>query len=237
MFLKEFRKKENLSQRELALKLEIAQPSIARYESSTDEVSPSSNVIMKYVEKCDASPNFLFLNKGQHLLSNVIELDDDIAKLTQDAINLLSKENFVEKVTDMMINEILDRLDYNKDKNNIFFKLLSLVNLDEEFRCRPFLFLYYIFQIIYKNTKNEDLTLIKNYRDYIIDTIFSYKVLDIKNQPVFTDNSKSEISKLIEYKTNEEECKFLLLNSANVLSALELKMPYHLIEEHRDVFK
>ena len=66
MYLKEFREKLNLTQRELANKLELTQVTIARYE--TQKMSPTSIVIQKYIDVLQANPFFLFTGVEPYLL-------------------------------------------------------------------------------------------------------------------------------------------------------------------------
>ena len=76
MFLKKFRKKLKLTQRELSDILKIAQTTIARYENN--KIKPTSTVILKYVDELNANPNFLFLGVGPYLLNNLPEFGDSV---------------------------------------------------------------------------------------------------------------------------------------------------------------
>ena len=67
IFLADFRKHLRLHQKELAEKLNIAQTTIARYE--TDRVHPTAGVIKKYVEVFNANPLFLLTGEGRFTLS------------------------------------------------------------------------------------------------------------------------------------------------------------------------
>lgn len=58
MYLKQFREKMNLTQKEFAEKLGMAQNALARYEN--DKVTPSITVISQYIDVFDANPLFLF---------------------------------------------------------------------------------------------------------------------------------------------------------------------------------
>ena len=66
MYLKEFREKLNLTQRELSEILDIAQTTIARYELG--KVKPTSTIINKYIDKLNANPFFLFTGKEPYFL-------------------------------------------------------------------------------------------------------------------------------------------------------------------------
>lgn len=58
MYLKEFRERIGLSQKDLAEKLELTQVTIARYE--TNKMSPTCKIIQKYINKLNANPTYLF---------------------------------------------------------------------------------------------------------------------------------------------------------------------------------
>ena len=58
MYLKEFREKLNMTQKQFSEFLGIAQTTIARYEK--DKVKPTSTVILKYINKLNANPLYLF---------------------------------------------------------------------------------------------------------------------------------------------------------------------------------
>ncbi len=58
MYLKEFREKIGMTQNQLSESLGIAQTTIARYEK--DKVKPTSTVILKYINKLNANPLYLF---------------------------------------------------------------------------------------------------------------------------------------------------------------------------------
>lgn len=237
MYLKDFRINMKLSQRKLASILNIAQASIARYESKNEPSNPTSAVITKYIDKLDANPIFLFTGKGSITLSDVIDVSSDNSKLLTDAISTFGEEELFNKIKILLIDEILTRLDYNSGKENIFFKILSYVKLDKEFRCRPFLFLYYIFQMIKINLLSSENIIIENYQEYLIKMINDFNVYDTRNQPIFTKFTKTEIIKLIKFKTTESDCEFLIKNYSYALDALELNMPIDLIKHHRDIFK
>lgn len=69
MFLKEFREKTGLSQKDFTEKLGSTQVTISRYE--TDKMNPTSTVIQKYISVFKANPNYLFLGLEPHILDDV----------------------------------------------------------------------------------------------------------------------------------------------------------------------
>ena len=69
MYLKEFREKLNLTQNELSVILDIAQTTIARYEN--DKVKPTSTVLLKYINKLNANPYYLFMGREPMFLCEI----------------------------------------------------------------------------------------------------------------------------------------------------------------------
>lgn len=100
MYLKEFRVKLNMTQKQFSEFLGIAQNAIARYENN--KVTPTINVIEKYINKLNANPNYLFLGIEPHILDiNEIEslkvkgeinkIENEISKL-EDKLRLIKGE-------------------------------------------------------------------------------------------------------------------------------------------------
>lgn len=54
MYFKEFRERIKLTQKEIADKLELAQVTIARYE--TGKINPTSITVFKYINQLNANP-------------------------------------------------------------------------------------------------------------------------------------------------------------------------------------
>ena len=73
MYLKEFREKLNLTQNELSSILDIAQTTIARYEN--DKVKPTSTVLLKYINKLNANPYYLFMGREPMFLDKQAEIN------------------------------------------------------------------------------------------------------------------------------------------------------------------
>lgn len=232
MYLKEFREKLNLTQNELSVILDIAQTTIARYEN--DKVKPTSTVLLKYINELNANPNFLFLGIEPHTLNNIPELDSSNMGLLNDITLMISQEQLKEKLNKILIDEIIQR--FEKQDDSLVTKLLEIVKIDNHLKTRPFLFLYYIFQLIEKDftdTKKE----IKDYKQYLGDIITNYKVVSWKNQPLFTEKIKSEIRDFLDVKIDPKDCELLVKNYKNTLEILEQKMPPSMIKYHRNIFK
>ena len=232
MYLKEFREKLNLTQNELSNILDIAQTTIARYEN--DKVKPTSTVLLKYINELNANPNFLFLGIEPHLLNNLPKLDSSNMDLLSDITLMMSQEQLKEKLNKILIDEIIQR--FEKQNDSLVAKLLEIVKMDDPVKTRPFLFLYYIFQLIEKDFTDTPKE-ISDYKQYLGDVITNYKVVTWKNQPLFTEKIKSEIRDFLDVKLTTKECELLVKNYKNTLEMLEQKMPPSMIKYHRNSFK
>lgn len=232
MYLKEFREKLNLTQNELSSILDIAQTTIARYEN--DKVKPTSTVLLKYINELNANPNFLFLGIEPHLLNNLPKLDSSNMDLLNDITLMMSQEHLREKLNKILIDEIIQR--FEKQNDSLVAKLLEIVKMDDPVKTRPFLFLYYIFQLIEKDFTDTPKE-ISDYKQYLGDIITNYKVVTWKNQPLFTEKIKSEIRDFLDVKLTTKECELLVKNYKNTLEMLEQKMPPSMIKYHRNSFK
>ena len=162
MYLKEFREKLNLTQNELSNILDIAQTTIARYEN--DKVKPTSTVLLKYINELNANPNFLFLGIEPHLLNNLPKLDSSNMDLLNDITLMMSQEHLREKLNKILIDEIIQR--FERQNDSLVAKLLEIVKMDDPVKTRPFLFLYYIFQLIEKDF-TETPKEITDYKQYL----------------------------------------------------------------------
>ena len=232
MYLKEFREKLNLTQNELSNILDIAQTTIARYEN--DKVKPTSTVLLKYINELNANPNFFFFFIEHHLLNNLPKLDSSNMDLLNDITLMMSQEHIREKLNKILIDEIIQR--FERQNDSLVAKLLEIVKMDDPVKTRPFLFLYYIFQLIEKDF-TETPKEITDYKQYLGDIITNYKVITWKNQPLFTEKIKSEIRDFLDVKLTTKECELLVKNYKNTLEMLEQKMSPSMIKYHRNSFK
>lgn len=232
MFFKEFRDKLGISQKEAFEKLEIQQATLAKYESQS--ISPSSLVIKKYCETLNANPAFLFFGQEPHLLSATPQVSIENGYLLNDLNSLFSQEELAQKLREILIEAILHRVN-GIVKEGVFTKLLDAISLGDHVRQRPFLFLYYIFQII-SDAKNKPNITIENAKEFMINTISDFKTISWKNQPVFTEKIKQSIIELIQKSFNDNECQLLLEQTDTVLILLERTMTPLEIKLHRGVF-
>lgn len=86
MYLKEFRKIFNLTQKEFSEKLGIAQNALTRYEN--DKVKPTSTVILKYINKFNANPTYLFMGIEPVLL-------DEQSKINKEYLVRIKEEELI----------------------------------------------------------------------------------------------------------------------------------------------
>ena len=231
MYVKEFRERLNFTQRELADILKVGQTAIARWE--LDRVKPAASAVFKYVNELDANPNFLFLGHEPHFLSDLPKLSSDNINLLNDLTLMLDQEEIKEKLTKIFIDEIIQK--FEKENSSPTIKLLEILKMDHHVKARPFLFLYYIFQLIKKDF-SESKKEINNYKQYLGNIIRNYKTVDWKNQPIFTERIKKEIDDFLDLKLTEKECEVLVKNYESSLEALEKKMTPSMIKYHRNIF-
>ena len=230
---KSFREYLGISQRQAADQLQIQQAMIVRYENSTN--SPSTDFLKKYCETLDANPNFLLFGQEPHLLSSVPSLDIDTCYILNDLLSLFSADALKKKLQEVLIEEIINRVGTTV-KDGALLKILDALMLGDHIRQRPFLFLYYIFQMITVEKSKQSME-IKDYKLFIINVIRQFNVLNlIKNKPLFTKKTKIEFIDLFELKLTENECKLIVDNSESVMMLLERKMTPLEIKAHRGVF-
>ena len=130
MYLREFREKLNLTQRELSNALGITQVTIARYE--TGKMSPTSTVLLKYINELNANPNYLFLGEGDVFLSEQRKINSlgaivkeakifiktfnkETERVVIDCYNALDDKHKKDLPLDRIIQDISDKLALSKD--------------------------------------------------------------------------------------------------------------------------
>jgi transcriptional regulator with XRE-family HTH domain len=222
----------NLSQKEFAEKINISFRNLQNYETGTTLTIPHS-VISQIIQILEVNPYWLLTEHAD--VPIFTNMKDNLDFIIEDFLALYGNREEVYRVLkETLIQKILDRLN-SLSGFGVFQTILdySLTALGDALRARPFLFFYYIFQII----KNEDDKIIQNYKSYIIGKIQSYEVFSIDNQPFFTEIIKKEFIELIELKMTEKECKFLVEQTLSVLKSLESRMPNSLVKLHRNAIK
>lgn len=230
MFLKEFRERLQLTQKEIAEKLDVAQTTIARYE--TNKVKPTTDMIMKYIEKVDANPLFLFTGKEPHKISDIPDINIASMDCLTSLRSIMNQDEVYKRLEEVFIEEILAKFQISDEEKSLTFKFLESIKLEGHLPVRPFLFLYYIFTFIAQDKKKETIT---SYREYLIDVILSYKTLSWHNNPVFSTKIKDEISARFELDISEKECEVLIQNAKITLKKLEENMTASMIRSHRNI--
>lgn len=99
MFLKEFREKIGLSQKEFAMKLGITQVTIARYE--TNKMHPTSTVLQKYINVFEANPIYLFTGMEPIFLEQQIKINKE----------------YLVKIKEIELIKLKDEIRNQNDKN------------------------------------------------------------------------------------------------------------------------
>ncbi len=116
MYLKEFRERVGLSQKEIAEKLDVDKTNIGRYER--DEVKPTSTAIEKYINVFNANPNYLFLGIEPHILDEISngdrETNSEINSLVNELNILMSQDDLTMRLRRMLLEEILKKFDNPK---------------------------------------------------------------------------------------------------------------------------
>ena len=228
MYFKQFREKINLTQKEFAEKLGMAQNALARYEN--DKVTPSITVISQYIEVFQANPNYLFLGLEPHTVVDVPKFNNDIINLLNEINIIMSDSEIKEELNKILLNKIIER--FKNTSSSLVVKFLSLIHSD-----RPLLFMYYITQII-ENKILTEKPKIDNYQDFLISSIKAFPVWNIFfNGPAFTEQIKNEFIEIVKYKLQEQDCKLIVENYKSTLELLEEKMPSYIIRAHRNKFK
>lgn len=229
MFLKEFRLKIGATQKELANRIGATQASIAKYESG--QMVPSCTVIQKYIDIFNASPNFLFLGIEPYVTDIITEesqkIKNEIKYLVTDIIVLEGTKNLESKLQKIKFDIIKKK--FEKDNNNIIIKFLNLTG-----PSRPVLFLYYILQSIEQN-KNDKII---EYSNFLIQIIKDFPKWNLFiNQPMFGKQIINDFVETIEYKLSDEESKYLVEESSNLINLLEEEMPLYVLKANKNKFK
>ena len=215
MFFKEFRINVGLSQKEIAQKLNLQAPAIARYEANS--ISPSSSAIQKYCETLDANPTFLFFGQEPYLLSAVPQVSVENGYLLNDLNSLFSQEELAKKLREILIEAILAKVRWI-EKDSVLTKLFETILLAEQTKKRPFYFLYYVLQKI-SVTKNQPKVVIANAKDFILC--------------LFAEDELIEISQIIESNFAEGDCITLLEQTDTFLLLLERNMGIETIKKYK----
>jgi len=222
----------NLSQKEFAEKLNISFRNLQNYESGATSTIPHP-VIASLIKVFNVNPSWLFSDKEEE--QAIFVQKDLLDFLLDDFISLFgTRAETAKELEKFMIIKILDRL--GSQEHGLFARILDFITLGiaDAGGVRPFLFLYYIFQIISADYQNNT---IENFKDYIISKINSFDTKSlIENEPLFTQKMKDKFIEFVELKLTEKECQLLVQQREIVLTQLETRMPFLTVRLHRNKF-
>lgn len=221
---------------ELAIKLNTSQATISNWKSRNSYSAFCSALIENgYISELSSILSVAASSDINHKYF-IQPQNQNLQNTMEDALCLFgTEEELFKNLKEFLIEKLLDRLSVIPNQSLAKF-LDNLIFIDgEPIQARPFLFLYYIFQIIKSNPK--EIENITQYKNYILDRIASFKVFSLNNYPAFTNNIKKSIADLIEAKFSEEECKNFLHNSILVICLLEKRMPNAVVKAHQEYFK
>lgn len=207
MYLKEFRERIGLSQKEFAKELGLTQVTIARYE--TNKMNPTTKVIQKYIERFKANPNYLFLGLEPYLIDDLPELNNESINIINELNILMTKNEIKDELEKVLLEKIVNK--FKETSSSLVIKFLTILQPH-----KPLLFMYYIAQMIeYKITEELE---IESYKDFLCLVIKDFPVKKLSfNQEVFTKEIKKEFIQIIKYKLTEDECELLVSNYKNIL--------------------
>lgn len=215
---------------ELAIKLDTTQASLSNWKSRDAFATFCGSMIENHYmqELSIILANAAHMNASELDSSNSLEMS--LQNLIDESICTFgTPEEVSRKLEEMIMDELLNRLSTIPSLSTA--KLLdNLIFIDSTpYRAGPFLFLYYTFHIIQKQSTET----VQNAKDFILRKINEYKVFSLKNKPGFSNKMKKSMYELIDTKFSEEECQTLINNSNLVIAILERKMPAAFIKAHQ----
>ena len=236
IFIESAQKRLNCSTlNDLAKKLNTSQASISNWKARN-----------AYASFCGALIENNYVNELSQILADAAQSDAvqqrNVYSHNQKLQNILddllcffgTDEALAQGLEIHLIDKILDRLSILHNKSIAKF-LDNLIFIDgEPLRARPFLFLYYIFQIIKSN--QDEIDKVENFKAFILKKINDFKIFSLINHPGFTIKIKNSISDLIDAKFSEDECRSLVQNSPTVINLLEKRMPNLIVKGHKKYF-
>jgi|GEM_PF-2523079 len=229
--LEEVRTKLDLSKKKFAEDvLEVTEQAYQNYSTGKRDIP--TQLLLRLTLQYRVSIDWLMTGTGHMFLDELDKLDF----LITDFISLFgNRVETAKELEKFMISKILDRL--GSQEHGLFARILDFITLGiaDAGGVRPFLFLYYIFQIISADYQNNT---IENFKDYIISKINSFDTKSlIENEPLFTQKMKDKFVEFVELKLTEKECQLLVHQSETVLTQLETRMPFLTVRLHRNKFK
>lgn len=229
--IKYIRQRLNMNQKEFAKILHIMPVTLGRYE--LEERTPDLNFLENFISTLSLNPMWLFYDSGDCFLKeDDLDLSDTSAETLKDLRLLLTQEELNIELNEVLIKNILKRFEIINNEQSTFYKFLNSLKFEGHLPIRPFLFLYYIFQYIEQDSNKDSA---KNYKEYLLDIVFSFKTLSWNNNPIFTKKIKTEISTKFDEEITEKECQLLVTNAHLTLKRLEEIMPKGMLKYHNKV--
>jgi transcriptional regulator with XRE-family HTH domain len=231
MYFKDFRERLELTQKQIAEIVQTTPSLIAKYES--DKILPNISLLLKYVEKLNANPNFILLGIEPHLLSEEdYVITQTIREFIRDLSFITTTEDLTFELRNLLLKKTVEKLissdGYEKSS---FEKFMEAIKFEGHIPFRPALFVYYMFRYIVENL--DELNSKENYKDYLIELIKRYKIKSLKNNPIFTNRIKKIIVDNLIHNLVEKDCKLILSNPKITLEILESKMTSSMVLAHK----
>lgn len=205
---------------ELAKHIGISQPSISAWKKN--------NYITAIKKKCRE------LEIYDQIFGNIQSLDithresDKIDNYVADLRLIFSEDELEVELKKMLVEKILSKF---KNLQSVFQKIVTLSwGYD-----RPYLFMYYIFQMIESEMKKAPK--INSYQEFLQSVVANFKVYSMANSPAFTEIIKKEMIENIEFLLSEEECKIIINEYQLSIDVIESSMSLPLLKFHKNAFK
>jgi len=229
--IKYIRQELNMNQKEFAKVLNIKPVTLGRYE--LNERTPDVNFLENFIVTLNINPMWIYFNdKNCFLSEDDLDFSDENINTLKDLRLLLTQDELNKEFNKILISNILSKFQLVEEEQSAIYKFLNAIKFEGHLPIRAFLFLYYIFQYI---KQDSSINFIKDYKHYLLDIIFSYKILSWNNNPVFTKKIKGEISAKFDEEITEKDCQILVKNVELTLKQLEEIMPAGMIKYHQKI--
>lgn len=210
MFIRDFRKKLNITQSKFAEILGIKQTILSRYENH--KLKPTYETIVKLIEIFNANPYFLFFGKEPYL-----NTDGYKNEISQELIQLINELSLYENEKNIILeleNKALKKIISLVPNKEIWERLISLFKIDRR--------LYFITLFVCK-VNNRIKQKSKENKAYLISIINSF---DNKNFNKL-NHIKLNLITLFNEKFTEEEAKIIIKDCSIIFKHIENTAPIH----------
>jgi hypothetical protein len=207
---------------ELAQKMQISQQAISGWKSRK-----SLSAIEKKCRELGIY-NEIFEDIG-NTKQQIYQANNKIDNYISDLRLILGETELEIELKKLFISKLLERF---RDKETMINKIL---NLSWEYD-RPYLFIYYIFQMIEFEIEKDPSEKITNYKDYLKKIIAKYEVFSLKNKAAFGIRRKKDTINDVELLLSEEDCRTMIQNYKIVLGIIESSMSLDMVRIHKNRF-